>query len=601
MSHEIRTPINAILGLNEMILRNTSELESKQYSSDVKRATNNLLEIVNEILDFSKIDSGKMELVAMDYNLANLIKDVVNMFSIRAEEKGLQFVANVDTSLPVGLYGDDVKLRQILSNILSNAVKYTLKGTVELQVSGETYDDKVKLHFRVKDTGIGIKPENRSKLFREFERIEEKQNRGIEGTGLGMSITIRLLKMMNAELQVDSVYGEGSEFYFDLEQPIIEKESIASFSAMQQEKLKEDVYKKSFMAPEAKILVVDDNKMNLKVFCGLLKETKIQIDRAESGYECLELAKQKKYDVIFLDHMMPEMDGVETLHNLRQMTDGLNKDTEVIALTANVVNGAREYYLKEGFNDFLSKPFKPEELEQMIFIRLPKEYIVSEENDMQKTEQTKEKNNVETEPVRYSIDGIDWDSALTHFKDEETLLEMMKDFCGTMSFEAEKLKKVYDKLSESDDSEWVKQYRVQVHSMKSSANLVGALKLGTTAKALEDAAREENVEFILNETQLFLDEWEHLGKLMKENLFTNIQNKEMKQELNRETVVENLEELKTALNDMDVDKIDEIMAVINSYSYPEEMSEIISHLNALITDLDEDNAVPLINELLEKL
>ncbi len=591
MSHEIRTPINAIMGLNEMILRTTSEADFKQYARDVKQATNNLLEIVNEILDFSRIDSGKMELVTMDYNLSNLIRDVVKMFSIRAEEKGLKFLADIDTSLPSGLYGDEVKIRQILSNLLSNAVKYTLKGTVELQVSGIVEDDMVKLHFRVKDTGIGIKPENRDKLFREFERIEEKQNRGIEGTGLGMSITIRLLKMMNAELQVESVYGEGSEFYFDLEQPVAEKESIAEFRERQQKMLKEDVYQKSFMAPEAKILVVDDNKMNLKVFCGLLGETKVQIDQAEGGQECLELAREKKYDIIFLDHMMPEMDGVETLHYLKQRPDSRNKETVVIALTANAVSGSREYYLKEGFDDFMSKPFSPEALERMILCLLPEEYIIIPEESLSEP-QAEHK-----EMVRHEIEGIDWNHGLSHFKNETVFLETMEDFYQVMSLEAEKLKNAYEKLEVCAEGELLKQYRVQVHSMKGSANLIGALELGTLAQTLENAAREENMDYILEKTIEFLAEWEQGRKHLEEIFIDNTQ----KQELDREVVIDRLEKLGPAFADMDVDQIDEIMEVINSYSYSDDMAGNMEYLNSLAINLDGDNAVPLIVTLVERL
>ena len=363
MSHEIRTPINAILGMNEMILREESNSTILEYAENIRTAGNTLLGLVNDILDFSKIEAGKMEIIPVEYALSSLLNDLVNMIQSRADKKGLKFQINADKNLPSELFGDEIRIKQIATNILTNAVKYTEKGSVTLTVTfKEISDNTIKLCFSVKDTGIGIKPEDIKKLFSAFERIEEKRNRAIEGTGLGMNITQRLLNMMNSQLDVHSVYGEGSEFSFEVEQKVINWHALGNFeesfrNALSQHKK----YREKFTAPNAKILVVDDTVMNLTVVKGLLKQTKIQIDTAESGYEALKLIAQNKYDILFLDHRMPGIDGIETLHRMKELAGNLNKNTPTISLTANAISGARKMYIDAGFNDYLTKPIDSEQ------------------------------------------------------------------------------------------------------------------------------------------------------------------------------------------------------------------------------------------------
>ncbi len=366
MSHEIRTPINAILGLDTMILRESKEKEIRQYAADIEGAGQTLLALINDILDLSKIESGKMELILSEYDFSSLIYDVIHMISMKAKEKGLEVKLELDDTLPSWLYGDDVRLRQILVNLMNNAVKYTKEGRVTLKITSVRNGKKVCLHFAVEDTGIGIKQEDMEQLFVEFGRIEEKLNHKIEGTGLGMSITIQLLALMGSKLEVSSVYGEGSVFSFDLEQEICNEKEIGRLQQQVERQSLECSYKVSFVAPCAKLLVVDDTATNRKVFCNLLKETKCQIDQAASGKEALDKIAETKYDMIFLDHMMPEMDGLEVHRRMRSWSDYPNKDTPVIALTANAISGAREMYLEEGFEDYLSKPIHPEKLEEMV-------------------------------------------------------------------------------------------------------------------------------------------------------------------------------------------------------------------------------------------
>ncbi|MCI8523524.1 MAG: response regulator [Lachnospiraceae bacterium] len=283
----------------------------------------------------------------------------------------------VDPKLPSKLYGDDIRIRQVLSNFLSNAVKYTEKGTVTLALSGRTEGQYVVLHFTVKDTGSGIKQENMSKLFLAFERFDEEKNRNIEGTGLGMNISSQLLKLMGADLKVESIYEKGSSFSFDLRQRIMDEEPIGSFQERAQKAAREHVYRASFTAPEGEILLVDDNRVNRKVFCGLLKQTKVKIKDVGSGKECLEEVVKKHYDMIFLDHMMPEMDGMETMNRMKKMPDNQCADTPVVMLTANAIVGAREHYLTAGFDDFLAKPIVQEKLEKIMVQWMPSEKIHS--------------------------------------------------------------------------------------------------------------------------------------------------------------------------------------------------------------------------------
>ena len=378
MSHEMRTPINAIIGMNEMILRETREEGTKDHAIDIKNAAQILQSLISDVLDLSKIESGKMEIIPVEYQLSSLINDLVNMTAVRAYAKNLELKVEVDPGLPSAYFGDDVRIRQVMTNLLTNAVKYTNEGSVTLTVKRIFIEGKLAiLRFSVADTGVGIKQEDMSKLYAAFERIEEEQHRNEEGTGLGMSISASLLELMGSKIQVESEYGKGSRFFFDLEQRILNQTPIGDFRESIKQQAKEYSYTAHFTAPDAKILVVDDNTINRKVFIGLLKKTRVQVTEAASGKECLELVKERPFDLIFLDHMMPEMDGVETLQHMKEMSEEENKcsNTPVIILTANAIVGAREEYLRKGFDDYLSKPIDTDKLEEMIYNMLPKELV----------------------------------------------------------------------------------------------------------------------------------------------------------------------------------------------------------------------------------
>ncbi len=393
MSHEIRTPINAVLGFNEMIsrecekVRDTDEKKSpvisesfeniSTFSSNIEGAGNNLLSIINDILDLSKIEAGKMDLVNRDYSLRSIIRDIIGMISFRAREKELEFIVDVDESLPDKLFGDMVRVRQIITNILTNAVKYTDKGNVRLIVRKQENDtieagNTLNLTITVKDTGIGIRPEDMDKLFGSFERLELKRNSTIEGTGLGLSISRHLASMMGGNIKVESEYGSGSTFIITIPQKITSTEPVGAVSTRAESNDNtRKPYKVSFSASDAVILIVDDSIVNLRVAKALLRDTGLVIETADSGSKAIELTEKKKYDLILMDQRMPNMDGTETMHSIRSQQNGLNTSTPVICMTADAIIGSKEKYLESGFDDYLSKPVKSLDLEQMLLKHLP--------------------------------------------------------------------------------------------------------------------------------------------------------------------------------------------------------------------------------------
>lgn len=370
MSHEIRTPINAVIGMNDIIIREAKDEKILSYAYDVKNASKVLLSIVNDILDYSKIESGKMEIIPVEYSTVSLFNDIRNLVSFKAKEKELDLIFNISSELPVRLYGDEIRITQIVINLLTNAIKYTEEGKVTLTVSHVSDDSgRADICVVVEDTGIGMKQEEMSRLFEAFQRLDVEHNRKIEGTGLGMSIVVKLLEQMGSRLEVSSEYGKGSRFSFVLSQKVVDSSAIGDFShAVVEMKNKQLNDENRYVNNYAKILLVDDNAMNLRVALSLLKPTGVSVEFAKSGKACLELVKNRKYDMILLDHLMPEMDGIETLSKLKQMDNG--RDVPVIALTANVMSGARDMYIGHGFTDFLEKPIEFEKL-----INILKTYI----------------------------------------------------------------------------------------------------------------------------------------------------------------------------------------------------------------------------------
>ena len=513
MSHEIRTPLNAVLGMNEMILREAKGDAILSYARNVKSASENLLSLINDILDFSKIESGKMELVIANYSLSSVLNDIFNMIRFKAEGKNLKFNIEVDPTTPDSLRGDEVRVRQVIVNILNNAVKYTKEGSVTFKVGWEEKENgEALLKFSSIDTGIGIREEDMGKLFSQFERLDLKENRNVEGTGLGLSITLSLVNMMNGELKVESEYGKGSNFTILIPQEVPVYEEIGDFKKRAEKFLAaQGAYKESFVAPDAKILVVDDSEMNLYVVENLLKRTKVQVIKALSGKECLEKIEKEHYDIVFLDHMMPGMDGIETLERAKKLAGSRCKNSPFIALTANAIAGVRDMFLNKGFDDYLSKPVDSKALEKMLIRYLPKDKILNaddhteEENieettsDISETRASEEK--VEEVSAEESVASGKYVDTQTGLSYSGGSMDMYKKF---VTMFVSRYEKVTAQLQNDFDTENWQDYTTHIHALKSTSLSMGGKILSESAKALEMAGHaylegndaEKNLEYI---------------------------------------------------------------------------------------------------------
>ncbi len=533
-SHEIRTPINAVLGMNEMILREVSTAENISddkpeeikkslekigtYAGNVDSAGNNLLAIINDILDFTKIEEGKMDIVEVEYQLSSILNDVSNMIHFKAKEKNLAFTMEVDENIPDCLWGDEVRVRQIITNILGNAVKYTDEGSVLFKVYSEkgpkTPDGHktIKLIMSVTDTGIGIKEDDLNKLYDKFERINLEKNSTIEGTGLGLAISHRLLDMMNGIIEVESVYGRGSTFTVTIPQRVVADEAIGDYKSRFARQLEERKdYRESFKAPAAKVLIVDDTKMNLLVVCEFLKQTQLQIDTACNGVEAVGKAKENKYDVILMDQRMPEMDGTEAMQRIKADADGPNKDTPVICLTADAVVGAKERYISCGFTDYLTKPIDSEALEKMLRKYLPLSKVILIKKDKKTEDKTpseiKSDDSKSTSDSKYgklTEIGIDTDKGISNCGEDEGFYNsILMEYLDSSAEKKDKLK-LY--LETKD----LKNYGILVHALKSTSATIGAAHLSSLALALEKAAKEDNYEFISSKHAEAMAEYDKL-------------------------------------------------------------------------------------------
>ncbi len=501
MSHEIRTPINAVIGMNEMILRESDDNNVLGYAHNIKNASNSLLSIINDILDFSKIESGKMEISEHNYALRDLLTNIVNMVDIKAQSKGLGFKVVVDPLIPADLYGDDIRITQIILNLLNNAVKYTPKGEVKLSVDGEECGAGVMLKISVTDTGIGIKEDDIPSLFKDFQRLDLSKNRNIEGTGLGLAITYNLVTLMEGKIEVSSVYGKGSTFVAYIPQKVTSKALIGQFNVTEQA-VKEEKYTPVFTAPDAHILIVDDNKMNILVAKSLLKKTQIQITEAMSGYDALEIMKKQKFDVILLDHMMPDLDGIRTLQASKTLIGNKNIDVPVIALTANVISGVKEMYLEAGFSDYIGKPIDGEIFEQTLRKYISPDKIIIDEAEKKPCEALSEEAVATVEEQKavseISENELDTQTGMRYCGDSEELYrDVLQMYCEMYEEQKADLDRM---LSEED----FKNYTILIHAVKSTSMNVGAVELSKKCLELEKAGKalnsgedaDENAEFI---------------------------------------------------------------------------------------------------------
>lgn len=503
MSHEIRTPINAILGMNEMILREEKDPAIRGYAGNIQASGNSLLSIVSDVLDISKIESGKLEIIPVDYEVNSLISDCCNMAAGRAKAKELELLVECADNVPMKLCGDETHIRQIIMNLLTNAVKYTEKGTVKLIVSGRFTDGGFVLKVDVSDTGIGIAEENLPQLFTQFQRFDLQRNRNIEGTGLGLSIVKRLCDLMSGTITARSVLGSGSTFTVELPQKVVDSTPCGGVN-LNYSAGAEHEYHHSFEAPEAKILAVDDLPVNLLVIANLLKETRIKIDTAGSGRECLDKCSQQKYDLILMDHMMPEMDGVLTFEKLHGDKSSPNFETPVIMLTANALAGMREQYMDVGFADYVSKPVRGAKLEEAIRRNLPESLIKPASPEIPAEA-------VSTEPSGFAdicgaVPELNVNAALQYCCGSAELLnDLLHDFTENDHFS--------DLKAAFEEKRW-EDYRRHAHSLKSTSLMIGLTGLSERARASELALKGGCTEFAeLNHDSLIEEYSALLGKI----------------------------------------------------------------------------------------
>ena len=587
MSHEIRTPINTIMGMDEMILREDVTGVPKGYAgavmgfaTDIKRASELLLGLVNDVLDLSKIESGKMNLVEQDYDPVELFRQVTTMIRVRSNEKKLDFDTEIDGQLPKRLHGDEQKIKQVILNLLTNAVKYTEKGGFVLRISVVKKEaDRCRIYFGVKDTGMGVKEEDIDKLFSAFERLDEEKNSAIQGTGLGLDISKQFVNLMGGDLKCDSIYGEGSIFYFTVDQGIVDAEPIGEFTE-NDGKSKTGAYVPQFVAPEGKALIVDDNEMNLQVIRGLLKGTKLQLVTAMSGRECLEKLQSESFHVVLLDHMMPEMDGIETLEEIRKDF----ADLPVIALTANAANDGGDFYRQKGFQNYLAKPVDGEKLESAIKEYLPKELMT------------------EPDAAEYAAEEEGLPEELSWLNDTEgiSVSDGMR-FCGGMEAFVKSLTTFYDTLAENADAiedaygrRDIAFYTIKVHALKSSARIIGAKELSELARTLEDAGKAEDLAYIEANTDELLRQYrsyaEKLAGLQQDDEAEN----EGKEPIPEGELEEAYEALKEVIPQMDYDAVEMVLEQLDGYRLPKEDAEFFARLRKLLTKFDWDGMETLI-------
>lgn len=583
MSHEIRTPINAVLGMNEMILRESTDKEILSYAANIKTAGSSLLSIVNDILDFSKIEAGKMELLPDNYEVSSMIIDLVNMTRERAQNKGLHYELNVSPDLPKTLYGDNVRIKQCILNLITNAIKYTKEGFIRFTIDYQKIDEEnILLNIHIIDTGIGIKAEDMDKLFTPFERIEEEKNRTIEGSGLGISIVRRLLAMMNSELQVESSYGKGSDFSFSIKQKVSDWTAVGDLNEAYEQSVEQmSHYKEKLHAPKAHLLFVDDTAMNLDVIKGLLKNTGIKIDTVLSGKQALEAVKNNVYDIIFIDHRMPEMDGIETLHAMKKMSDNKSTGKPCIALTANAISGVKKMYLKEGFDDYLSKPVNPAKLEEMIKHYLPEEYLENIENteNSNKNLETEEDKTIEAQIQKLkNIKEIDVDAGIRFCGSPDLLLTTIAQYHSSINQKALELQNYF----EAED--W-HNYEIKVHALKSTSRLIGATKLSNLAEHLEKSANQNRIDEIKLKHKELLNTFINYIELL-DPVLKNESDDSAKPEITKEELNEKINQMIAYADSFDIDGLDFIVKEISNYHLPLDFSQKFVKIAQYVQNVD---------------
>ncbi len=594
ISHDIRTPINAILGLNEMVIRESREPAIRDYAKDIKSAGNTLMAFVSDVLDTSQIEEGRLEIVNIKYDISSVVNDVMNMNLRAADEKGLTLSLKIDEQIPHLIKGDEIRVKQCILKLMSNAIKFTEEGSITLEIGfAKLNNNEILLTVSVSDTGIGIREEDIERLFSPFEKVSADRSVKNEGSGLGMSITRRLLEMMGSELRVESRYGSGSTFKFSVKQEVLDWQPVGNIEdSYERMRESQERYEESFHAPDAKVLVVDDSPVNLMIVEGLLKDTKMQFTMVDSGKKAIEESEKTRFDLILLDHMMPEMDGIETLHHLREDEKSLNKESPIVALTANAVEGAKEKYEKEGFDHYLSKPIVADKLEDAIRSYLDPKLIIVGNFEKKKYEEDitpatgngslTAKGNAFIDKLS-NIKGLFTDKGIEYSGSEQLYEKVITEFAETGTSRASVIEEYYEQQD-------IKNYTIQVHALKSAARIIGATAISQLAAALEEAGNNEDLVKIQNATGELLKRYRDLVAQL-EPLLSDGDDKPLIDDASLKEAIATIKELVEAF---DFDSVDSVMAELKKYKMPNSFKENYSKLKTLVAEVARDDILLLL-------
>ena len=595
MSHEIRTPMNAIIGFSELVLKLDISDEVREHVNDIRWSSRNLLAIINDILDISKIESGKMELVPGKYYTDGLLKDVSLIITTQAQAKGLAFHMKVDSNLPNRIYGDKVRLRGVLINILNNAVKYTKEGSVTFEVKVlAKQENRVKLAFTVSDTGIGIRPEDQKNLFKSFEQLDRKVHYGVEGSGLGLAIANGYVTLMGGEIKVSSVYGKGSVFTVMVEQEIVDPRPMEENYSKEEERQNGSALE-TMKIVDVQVLVVDDNMVNLRVACGILSSYGLAVDTASSGMQAIELCRKKKYQLVFMDQMMPEMNGVEAMKQIRALNPyyASGGEAKIIVLTADAISGARKQLMKQGFDEYLGKPMNLPQMERLFMRFLPAEKIMIQE----KKEGTEKGQNGEIDYLKSMLPMVEVEQGIANCGKDLT------DYLKVLKIAYDYGEKQLEELQQMEQQQDYEDYTIKIHSMKSTSLNMGAVKLSDMAKAQEMAGREGNYAYIEEQMEPFLAEYRRLLKKIEEVLRHYEMIEETPEEaesLEEEMIFQILGSIRQYMDDFAFSRVFEILEEVKKYHMPGTYQKVFEQIRTWMDELDVDKIRELIEETLEK-